>query len=151
MQPLGNPVHKQVRRLELGEVAGGKPPVGRPPPLGHRRDRRAGQHRRVRRIAKRRLDIARGQHPRLHLDGQALQLLERSLITARICERNASARSATCGAAYSIAPSAFFSRPNRWPLRLPLPDFAPCSQKSRPDALPTASSRASSTITRAAI
>ncbi len=75
MQPLGNPVDKQVSDREFRQIAAGKRLVLGPQPLGDLADRRAPQEAAAIRTGKHRLDVARRQPARIHLHRQSLQLL----------------------------------------------------------------------------
>ena len=75
MQPLGNPVDKQVSDREFRQIAAGKRLVLGPQPLGDLADRRAAQEAAAIRTGKHRLDVARRQPARIHLHRQSLQLL----------------------------------------------------------------------------
>ncbi len=113
MQPLGNPVDKQVDHFELGQIARRKRQVVRPQPLGQRRDRRA-RTAPMPVSSRNAASISRVDSPRAYIStASRSSSSERPLITARIFERNGSARSATCGTAYSIAPSAGRQSPSR--------------------------------------
>jgi len=75
MQPLGNPVDKQVGNFELRQIPGGECLIFRPQPLGDLADRRTAQQAATLRVGKHRLDVARRQPAGIHLHRQGLQLL----------------------------------------------------------------------------
>jgi hypothetical protein len=125
MQPLGDPVDEQVDDLELREVPADEGFVLLPQPLGDLAHRRAAQQAASVLIREQRLDVARREAARVHLHRQRLQVRRPAPRMSRIFEWNGSARSAICGALYSIAPSALFNRPVRQPLRYPALGTAP--------------------------
>ena len=79
MQPLGNPVDKQIGDLEFRQIAAGERLILRPQPLGDLADRRAAQQAAAIGVGKHRLDVARRQPAGIHLHRQGFQLLGAAL------------------------------------------------------------------------
>jgi hypothetical protein len=113
MQPLGDAVDKQVDHFELGQIAAGKRVVLRPQPLRDLAHRRAGEQGATVLVGKQRFNVACRQPARYISTASASNSSVRPRMISRSLERNGTARSQICGAAYSTTPSAVFSRPRR--------------------------------------
>jgi hypothetical protein len=113
MQPLDDAVHEQVDEVEFCQIPVGKRLIFGPEPLTALRlnsDLPVSSANTA--------SISRVDKPRAYIStASASSSSVRPPRIARIFERNGSARSAICGALYSTAPSAVFSRPVRYPFR----------------------------------
>src|SRR5436189_3489610 len=113
MQPLGDAVEEQVDHLELGQIAAGKRLILRPQPFRDLAHRRAAQQRLAAVVGKQR-SMSRVDSPRAYIStASASSSSLRPRMISRSRERNGTARSEICGAAYSTTPSAVFSCPMR--------------------------------------
>ena len=96
MQPLGNPVDKQVSDLKLRQIARRERLIFRPQALCNLAHRGAAEQACTVLVGKQRFDIARRKPACIHLHRQGFPSGPRT--AARMRERNGSLRSAICGA-----------------------------------------------------